>query len=878
MHITAFGRANGRATAKLRLLACAAAAPLVIGGAAAQAAEGAAAAAAAPAAEAAADAPEGTGLSEVIVTAERRATDAQKTPISISVVDSKALEARHVYSLTDLNDGSAPGLTVTPYASRPFNVILNIRGVGIMADTNQPAGESGVGVYVDGVYLGRPQGLDAGLYDIEAIEVLKGPQGTLFGRNTEGGALNITTKKPTGAFSAEMLAGMGNFGSYESQFHLNLPAYHDLAFKVDGMIQSHDGWVKNPMAGQHDWNEAARRGLRAQIRWTPTDKFVADYAYDIGHTEDTTIFGYTVKAANNVTISPLSLVPTSRIDTAPIGAPLQPSIGDQWGNSLTLKYDVAPWLQVKSITAYRHLYQNQYQNGGTTGIPITVNLGAGQNFERYSIAQFKQSQFSQELQAFGQLGQVQFTVGAMFFHENTVDQAQAFNTLHWDTNGINSGITPISYTPFGNSVLGPNACIVTPAQCFSTYNNFYGQPGQTTLVQGLYPNIGVDRASRNITDSYGVYGQATWTPPILDNRLRLTAGLRWNEDKKHGRLLVVNNALPFLPDATGQLTTAQGVIERRQSWTRVDPMVNAAFDVTSDISLYAKYSTGYRAGGFNSRSITYSSYDPEDVTMYEIGMKSEFFDHTARFNIAGYWGDYDNVYYNISANYNTFATDPKTGQLVVVAGSTRTIEDTYNMKGTGKVSGVETEFDWATPIDGLTMTATYTYASVQMPLFTDPVPRPQINAAGVVTGYALNTPTTYHQLYTPENAVTGALDYHRPFIDGSTLRLHFDGNWNDGQYTTAGDVSTGTKDASGNTIYLPQLKTEAGAIYNARISVTDIRLADSGANLTLAIWVRNLFDANLLVARSGSYTLPSVAVTGAFNDPRTFGGTISARF
>jgi iron complex outermembrane receptor protein len=836
-----------------------------------------AALAAATAADAdAADADAG-GLSEVIVTAERRATNLQKTPISISVVSAEELEARHIYSLTDLNDGSAPGLTVTPYANRPFNMILNIRGVGIMADTNQPAGESGIGVYLDGVYLGRPQGLDAGLYDLESVEVLKGPQGTLFGRNTEGGALNITTKKPTGKFGLETVAGMGNYGSYESQFHLNLPEYHNVSVKLDGMIQSHDGWVGNPMPGQSDWNAASRRGLRGQIRWTPTDNFTVDYAYDTSHTEDTTIFSYTVKAANNVTISPLSSIATSRIDNAPIGAPLQPSIGDQWGHSLTMKWDVAPWLTLKSISAYRDLYQSQYQNGGTEGLPITTSLGAGQNFERYSIAQFKQHQYSEELQAIGQVDRLQFIVGGMYFHESTVDQAQAFNTLHWDTSGVGSGITPIVYTPFGNSVLGPNACILTPAACASNYNNFYGQPGQTTLVDALYPNIGVDRASQNKTDSFGVYSQATWTPPVLDDRLRLTGGLRWNEDRKHGQLLVVNNTRPFLPDATGQLTNVQGIIVRKDSWRRVDPMVNIAFDVTPDISIYGKYSTGYRAGGFNSRSITYSSYDPEDVKMYEAGLKSEFFDHSVRVNIAAYKGDYNNVYYNISANYNTFTTDPRTGQLVVVSGSTRTIEDTYNMNGTGKVSGVESEFDWA-PMDGLTLSGSYTYADVKMPLFTDPVPRPQINSAGVVTGYALNTPTTYHQLYTPKNRITGSIDYHRDIFNDAVLRVHFDGNWNDGQYTSSGDVSTGTKDASGNTIYLPQLKSETGAIYNARVSIGNIHLAGSGADLTVALWARNLFDTNLLTARAGSYIQPSSSVTGSFNDPRTFGGTVSVKF
>jgi iron complex outermembrane receptor protein len=829
--------------------------------------------AAAPAAAASA----ATGLEEVVVTAQKRAENLQKTPISISVVSAKALQDRHIYSLTDLNDGSAPGLTVTPYASRPFNMILNIRGVGVMTDTNQPSGESGVGVYVDGVYLGRPQGLDAGLYDLDSIEVLKGPQGTLFGRNTEGGALNITTKKPTGQFGLEMLAGMGNYGSYESQFHLNLPAYHDFAVKVDGMIQSHDGWVKNPMPGQSDWNAAARRGLRTQVRWRPTDNFTADFAFDISHTEDTTIFGYIVKAANNVTISPLSPIVTKRISTAPVGAYLQPSIGDQWGNTLTLKWDVAPWLTLKSISAYRNLYQNQYQDGGTEGLPVTTKLGAGQNFERYSLAQFKQYQYSEEFQAIGQIDRLQFVAGFMYFHERTIDQAQAFNTLHWDTTGTASGITPIVYTPHGNSVLGPDACTITPASCYSNFNNFYGQPGQTTLVHALYPNIGVDRASWNATDSFGVYGQATYTPPIFDDRFHLTGGLRWNDDHKRGELFVVNNALPYLPDANGQLTNVQGAIDRAKTWTRVDPMVNLAFDLTPTVSLYGKWSTGYRAGGFNSRSITYSVYDPEEISMYEAGLKSEFFDHRLRFNVAGYAGDYKNVYYNISANYNTFATDPVTGKLVVVSGSTRTIEDTYNMKGVGKVSGVETEFDLA-PVEGLTISATYAYAYVKMPLFTDPVPRPQINAAGVVTGYALNTPTLYHQLYTPTNRVTLAIDYERDVFNEDVFHFHFDGNWNDGEYTATGDVSTGVKDANGNTIYLPQLKSQAGAIFNSRISLGNIPLAGSGARMELAVWVRNLLDANLMVTRSGSYILPSSSVSGAFNDPRTFGGTIAVKF
>jgi iron complex outermembrane receptor protein len=165
-----------------------------------------------------------------------------------------------------------------------------------------------------------------------------------------------------------------------------------------------------------------------------------------------------------------------------------------------------------------------------------------------------------------------------------------------------------------------------------------------------------------------------------------------------------------------------------------------------------------------------------------------------------------------------------------------------------------------------------------MPLFRDPVARPQINGSGILTGYALNTPTLYHQLYTPTNAVTGAIDYHTLVLNDKTLRFHFDGSWSDGVYTSTGDVSTGTKDSSGNTIYLPQLKTQAGAIFNARLGLSDIRLSDTGARLTLSLWARNIFNVTLMNARSGSYIQPSSSVTGGFNDPRTFGGTVSAKF
>ncbi|HEY9235640.1 MAG TPA: TonB-dependent receptor [Phenylobacterium sp.] len=799
------------------------------------------------------------GLAEVVVTAEKRETNLQKTPISISVVTAAAMEDRHIYSLTDLNDGSAPGLRVMPYASRPYNMILNIRGVGIMSDTNQPAMDSGVGVYVDGVYLGRPQGLDAGLYDLESVEVLKGPQGTLFGRNTEAGALNIVTKKPTGQFGLNMVAGIGNYGSYESQFHLNLPEWHNLAVKLDGVVMAHDGWVKNPMVGQEDWNAVRRRGLRAQLRWAPTDNFTADYAYDTGITEDTGVYGYTVKAATGPGARPLAQATPlvgHRYDVAPVGVPNRFSPGEQSGHNLTLTWDVRPWLTLKSISSYRELYQEQWSQGGTD------SLGAPRNqnerlFARYSLASFDQYQYSEEVQALGEAGRWTYIVGALAFHENVHDQAQAYYSMVWDDFAAN-GVSGYSASPI---VYGAAGCI---ANCIAGQetSNRYGHP-VTKLVIPLNPYIGVDRASKANTDSYGVYGQATYTPPIFNDIIHVTGGLRWTYDRKRGQLYVVNNYTPLQADGV-----TYAPINGSGSWKRVDPMINISVDVAENAMVYGKWARGYRSGGFNSRSITYSPFDPEEISMFEVGLKSEFFGHRARFNIAGYTGDYENVFYNISGNYYTYNADG-----TVNTQNPRTVEDTYNMDGKGKVSGVEADLQ-VMPIDGLTLSATYTYAHVRMPLFKDPLPR-YVNVGGV-TVPQFNDPTLYHQLYTPTNSATGAVDYKRDFMNYS-LAAHLDASWNDGYYTSTGDIATGT-DANGKTTYLPQLKTESGVIFNGRVSLGDIALADMGARMTVSFWVRNLFDAEIMTSRSGSYTRAASSVSGAFNDPRTYGVQASVKF
>ncbi|MDI1295388.1 MAG: TonB-dependent receptor plug domain-containing protein, partial [bacterium] len=152
------------------------------------------------------------GLGEIVVTATKRETNLQETPIAMAVMSQESLKDRHVQSLYDLADGAVPSLRVATFEARQSALTIGIRGI-VPLDANQPAREQGVGIYVDGVYMGRQHGLNAALFDVERVEVLKGPQGTLFGRNTEGGALSIVSKVPTGEWGGRLDAGIGNYGA-----------------------------------------------------------------------------------------------------------------------------------------------------------------------------------------------------------------------------------------------------------------------------------------------------------------------------------------------------------------------------------------------------------------------------------------------------------------------------------------------------------------------------------------------------------------------------------------------------------------------------------------------------------------------------------------
>ena len=753
----------------------------------------------------------------IIVTATKRETDLQKTPIAIAVIGSADLEKQHVQSLIDLASGTVPSLRVATFEARQSALTVGIRGI-VPFDANQTARDQGVGVYLDGVYLGRQQGLNAALFDVQRIEVLRGPQGTLFGRNTEGGALSIVTKAPTGEFGGRVEAGIGNYGQRTGEAHIDFPEFNNISIKVDGVYQHQDATVKNPAAGQVGWNYYDRVGGRIQAQWKPVDGFTANISFDKSRDDNTPMYSQLINynpnnlpvatlaqiAANggklpSGTIAPLSpLVQVSgdkRMKTADIGVPQQVSTDRTQGVMGNLSYDLNSDLTLRSITAWRQVDTDQYDNSG--GAHRTVFL-PNTKFSRYSLSFLEQHQFSQELQLVGSLPNLDFVAGGYYYNEHASENAATPSSNQWNADGT-------GYTTLSQNVTG---AVTSGNQGWSDDSLF------------------LQRDSHAKAESLAAFAQATYTPPMLD-QVHLTVGARYTHDKRDGTLDIVNGA-----------AVDYGFHYRKD---RFDPMVTLAYDATQDINLYAKYSTGYRAGGANDRSQTFDAFGPETVKSYEVGAKMMFLDRKVRLNLAGYIMDRDGT----QVDFDNVNTDPSSPYFNLHT------QETLNAPGTTKIRGVEAELN-VHPIDNLSMGVSYAYTYTKVPKTLNPF---------------LSTATTsvYQNVfivYTPKNAASGFIDYSIPVGSrDESVQFHLDAAYSGRQYSFEDEA----------------VKAQASFIVNGRIALADIPMSDNGTKLTVSVWSRNLFNETHIYRLSYA-NQNTLGAYGNFNPPRTFGVEGTVRF
>jgi iron complex outermembrane receptor protein len=713
-------------------------------------------------------------LDEVIVTAEKRETNLQKTPVAASVLGAEQLADRRIQSLADLST-AIPSLRIAPFFSRSSALTVGIRGI-VPFDANQPSRDAGVGVYIDGVYLGRSQGLGAALYDIERIEVLKGPQGALFGRNSTGGAVSIVSRAPTGELGLRQTFGVRNYNGYSSETHLDLPEWNNLSVKIDGVVSKRDGTTDNPMDGQSDFNLVDRSGIHVGVLWSPTDNFEARLDFDEAYDGTSPYYVQLLsKSPTSPALAPLVKVQPDRADSADIGVPQEDSVGRTQGWSLRLSWSPSDELEVRTISAYRRVKQSQYDNGIGAHAGIFV---PNAQFARYSLASLRQDQVSHEIQALGSLGELTYVVGAYYYHEEGDDDAWTPNTLQWNATGTAATRLP------------------------------------SLLAGARWPFP--DRASTARATSTAVFGQVTWIPTALEGRLRLTAGGRFTHDKKDGELTRVNGAVTaFTFDFEDD---------------RFDPSVSALFDLTETTSVYAKWGTAYRAGGANSRSVSYRSFGPEEVATTEAGIKSEFWDRRARLNVAAFTTRYSDIQIDFSA--------------VNLNNSNRGTIETVNAPGEGRIEGLEVDLTVA-PLTGLTLSANYAFTTSHLPQAANPFAAGRLQPVYIV--------------YTPKNAFSASIDYTRP-LGEMTLRAHLDANLADGYRGSSGE----------NTF------SDQSRVWNGRLALSDIRVTES-VRMEASLWARNLFDDEYVFYRSAAASAAQ-GVFGMFNEPRTYGLDLTFRY
>ena len=772
-----------------------------------------------------------TVLEEVIVTATKTETNLQRTPIAISVLGGEAMQARHAESLISLQDGAVPSLRVATFEARQSALTIGIRGI-VPFDANQTARDQGVGVYIDGVYLGRQQGLNAALFDVQRIEVLRGPQGTLFGRNTEGGALSIVTKGPTGELGGRITAGFGNYGSYTGELHQDFKEFSGLSLKLDALVQHQDPTTTNPLSGQAGWNQYDRKGVRLTGLFKPTDGFSAEVSADFTSDENTPFFsqlvsynpyGKTVRTLAQVqagpagapsgTINPLAplvKVRTSRQSASDIGTIQAPSLDETGGLSAILKYKVSPDLELRSITAARAVGTNQWDNSGIESRNV---FAPNANFGRYSLSDLYQRQFSQEFQAVGGYGKsFTYVLGAYYFNEHAKESAASPLTNQWNADGAAFTIRASGGT----------------------------SKASATTAGWDYGARFIVRASQADATSTAVYGQGTFTPASME-KVHLTVGGRFTKDKRDGTLYTV----------AGKATNFKFNYDK----SRFDPLVNVAYDATDTISLYAKYSTGYRAGGANDRSQTFQSFDAEEVKSYEVGAKMDLLDRRLRVNLAAYSMDREKTQTDFD-NVDTTPGSPTQGAHT---------EDTRNSPGVSKIKGFEAEII-GKPMEGVTAGLSYAYTDVKIP----DAPFPFTGNPDVPLG----SPFPVHVVYTPPNAASAYIDYERP-VGSLSLRTHLDANYADKQYafqTEFADVSPTAK-----LVKNVSAKTDSSLIFNGNIGLADISMAGGAAKANLSLWVRNIADEShiyrISVANRGT-----IGDYANFNPPRTFGVELRVKY
>jgi len=748
-------------------------------------------------------------IEEVTVTAERRAQSIQEVPLSVAAIKGDDVQ---IGKITDLNDVAfkTPGVTFNQ-----FNVgepRLYIRGIGNSSDS--AASDPAVGVFLDEVYIGRTGGINFDLFDLERIEILRGPQGTLYGKNTNGGAINIVTSKPSQDRELRFQASVGNYSSahvqglYNGGLSDSVAGKFVLSYKqrdgfgrnviTEGQIKSLGSLSNSPIIGHsigaagngEKLDDAENLSLRGQLLFDFSENTSllvgADYSKDESNGACRHLQNLDQAIQGLGAFWELGMSEQYKEDDRNCSTQFNTDQEREiWGAMARLEAAM-DWATFTSITAWREsdytlvddltgVPLNDLTAPSPPGLPFPLSLPGVFTVPENVIdgSNEQASQFSQEFRLTGSNGRFDWVAGAFYMKED-VEREEEFYTQY------------------------------------------------STLLQflGLAPIGDVLFTQDNTTTSKALYGQADWH---FTDQWTLTYGLRWSDDKKE----ILQNAIDLLGTGfpTGVpliLPEFAAPVEASDSWSEVTNKFSLSYRPNDKLMFYATWAEGFKSGAFPSQTNTATvaglSVEPEFVTNLEFGMKSTFWGNRAQFNVIYYDMDYEDL--------QVFELNP-TFLLVLL-----------NAQAESK--GVDIDFN-ILATESLMISTSFNFSDAK---YTD-----FINSAGVdVSGNQM--------VFAPDSSFAIDADYNVDIGSAGMLNFNVNYNWKDDYYTDARNFE--------------KTRQEAVGLLGARAA-----WISGDGSWTVTLWGKNLTDeqqlANLIVD-------PTAVTSEIYMPPRTYGLTVAKSF
>ncbi len=816
----------------------------------------------------------------IVVTAEFRETNLQDTPLAITAMNAELLESRGQTNIVNVA-AQAPNVTLVPqHQEYGSGLIAYIRGIG----QNDPnfALEPGVGIYVDDVYLPTLTGALLDLTDVDRVEVLRGPQGTLAGRNSIGGAIKMYSQKPRGDNSGSIKATFGSFDRIDLRAMADIGLSDTLAVRVAGVSKNENGWVKRldyalthpgsnvptQATGGGKSNEVLGRlggqsvaAGKIALRWEASPDVEVNFSADYTRERNepglaTLLYANAAGLINNDPNRPWlagtdgNPVPYNCM-FVPYGVNSCDTLTgyDRRYVSYATFNDLYPG---DSQMPYKPLALDPHSDLDNYGAALTIDADLADNLSLKSISSWRKykSDWSYDVDgaplAANLLNQTQ--INRQLSQELRLSGAFADDTLfvtvggfYFDTDGTYTGRIDIPY-------------------------------GGLDFIHGPDPTPSNNKA---------LFATATWNPVDAFN---ITAGIRQSWDRKDYEYHRTNpDGSPiegpcnfFLGDPLAGPTDIGNQSncllfgidgeERTFKNDRTDWRVAVDYRFSDALMMYGQIATGYRAGGFNPRPYypsQMSPHVPESITSYEIGFKTDFLDRRARLNVAGFYFDYNNIV--LLSNYCE--------DLEPLGQATPCLRPSN--VGSAKVKGIEVE-TFLEPVDNLTFDGSLSYLDFQYK---------EIDATAG-TGVALSDITPF----TPEWKYSFGIQYDVAGVAGGDLMFRFDGSYQSKIYTEAGNVdsrivpsdvvpgSPGFEDiglaGGGGSVanLVVDNRIDGYFLANARIGWT----SDDG-DWGIALEARNLFDKYYLTSKVNDASAVG-HVYGAPGKPRTFAVSVTRNF